>query len=118
MKAHIRTGKEGEETAEKYLCLIGYHIRGRNVYLGKDEIDIVAEDTKDRVIVFAEVKTRSLASADYMPELNITREKKLRMQRAAHKWVHRNNYEGGYRIDVLCVAHGKVVEHIKDIEWE
>ena len=49
-------GRLGEDAAARYLTDKGYHILDRNVYLGRAEIDIVAEN--DTFIVFAEVKTR------------------------------------------------------------
>ena len=65
MAHHLVVGKRGEEIALSYLRSLGYPIRGCNVRLGRDEIDIIAYDPKDRVIAFVEVKTRSRASADY-----------------------------------------------------
>ena len=43
----------GEDIAATYLASIGYGIRSRNIRLGKDEIDILAHDPVDDVLVFA-----------------------------------------------------------------
>ena len=49
-------GRVGEESAALYLISHGYHIIEKNVYIGRDEIDIIAEN--DENTVFVEVKTR------------------------------------------------------------
>ena len=49
-------GRRGEEQAASYIEEQGYTIIGRNVRLGRYEIDIIAVEAK--VLVFIEVKTR------------------------------------------------------------
>lgn len=117
--AHLITGREGERTAARYLQELGYVILQQNVRIGShDEIDIVAIDPEEDVVVFAEVKTRKNLSEDYRPDLNITKTKRWRMARAARGWMTQFTEEIGCRIDVICVAAGKVTGHYKDIEWE
>ena len=53
-------GNLGEDYSSRYLESRGYTILGRNVYVDKKEIDIIAE--KDGVISFVEVKTRTFSS--------------------------------------------------------
>lgn len=50
-------GRFGENIAEKLLRKKGYKILGRNYRVGKNEIDIIAENKE--YTVFVEVKTRS-----------------------------------------------------------
>jgi putative endonuclease len=59
-KGHERhqKGWRAEEYAARRLVREGYHLIGRNVYVGVGEIDIVAEH--DRRLVFIEVRSRSL----------------------------------------------------------
>ncbi len=115
---HFAVGEEGESIATQYLRTQNYKILDRNVRVGKhDEIDIIAFDRTERVMVFAEVKTRLREDADYRPELNITPEKRHRMSRAARRWIVRSKYDGGYRLDVLCVAAGRVIEHYREVQW-
>ncbi|MFA7681563.1 MAG: YraN family protein, partial [Candidatus Peribacteraceae bacterium] len=92
-----------------------YRIYARNVRLQKDEIDIVAYDPQERSVVFAEVKTRARTSKDFRPELNITRAKKEHLLRAARAWVALHEYEGSFRLDLICVAEGQVIHHVKDM---
>lgn len=49
-------GKVGENTAAIYLEGEGFEIIGRNVYVGKTEIDIIAKN--EDFFLFVEVKTR------------------------------------------------------------
>lgn len=90
----------------------------RNVRLGKDEIDIVAFDPTDRVYVFVEVKTRTREDVDYRPELNVTRQKRVCMRRAARRYMTGIPAETGYRLDVVCVMHDKVVDHYIEVCWQ
>ncbi len=116
--SHMRTGRRGEEIAVRYLRAEGYVVLGRNVRFGKDEIDIVAFDPSDRVIVFAEVKARARHDEHYLPELNLTFAKRRKLLRSARAWVGGHRYEGGWRIDAVCVAAGKVVQHLREIACE
>jgi len=112
------TGLKGEEIATHYFVSIGYDIRGRNVRIGRDEIDIIAHDPVDDVIVFAEVKTRSKLLDDFPPELGIDWRKKQCLIHAARTWVHRYHYDRGYRMDLVSVAEGRVTGHLKELDWE
>lgn len=108
-------GRHGEETATKYLSDLGYEIRGRNVRLKRDEIDIVAYDRALEMMVFVEVKTRSRNSETYPIRTSVDRRKLHAMKRAVARWVVAHEYEGAGRIDLLCVEGEKVSEHIMDV---
>lgn len=117
-KAHIRTGKTGEDIAGTFLENLGWRIIGRNIRIGKhDEIDLIAFDQTERVLVFCEVKTRKKSSEDYHPEINLTWKKRANMARAARHWVDLHAWEGGYRMDTLYVAEEKVIDHHHDVQW-
>lgn len=114
--AHIRLGKRGEAIAATYLRRLGYRVLQRNARIGRrDEIDLLAQDPIDDVLVFTEVKTRRGEDDDYTPSLNATMEKRRRMARAARRWAASHDYGGGYRLDIVCVAAGRVVDHYKDV---
>lgn len=92
---------------------------GRNVRVGpKDEIDIIALDREENVLVFAEVKARSKDDKVFRPELNAGSVKKEKLRRSARTWIAEHEYDGGYRIDLICVANGKVSEHVRELPWE
>ncbi len=115
--AHLRVGAEGEDMAARYLRRLGYRIRDRNVRVDRDEIDIIAFDPLDKVLVFIEVKTRSMPSLDFSPETNARFHKRRKLRRGIARWITRHAYEGAFRLDLVCVV-GKEIEHFKEIgEW-
>lgn len=119
MTRHLDIGKSGEDLAAAYLRSRGYTIVGRNVRVGPhDEIDILAHDPRDCVLVFAEVKTRTHADENFRPAMNADRRKRAALQRAAREWVTIHDYDGGYRIDLVSVAGNRIVEHIEELSWE
>lgn len=116
--SHMKTGRKGEEVAAMHLRSLGYTIYDRNVRVHRDEIDIIAYDPVDKVMVFVEVKARSHFDADFLPEGNITAKKKQKLHRSALYWTSEHEFEGSYRIDVVTVIQNKVVEHFKEITIE
>ncbi|OGJ57736.1 hypothetical protein A3H22_02195 [Candidatus Peribacteria bacterium RIFCSPLOWO2_12_FULL_55_15] len=113
---HFVVGEQGENCSAHFLCKLGYRILDRNVRVGRhDEIDIIAVDPKDRVLVFVEVKSRARLDDDYVPSLNLTKEKRRNMFRAARRWMTTHAYDGGYRLDLIGIAGSAVIEHILDV---
>ena len=112
-----KIGKEGEAQAAKFLLSKGYMIIGRNIRIGRDEIDIIARDKKDDVIVFCEVKTLSKSGGAFNPVFNFNRDKKYCSVRAAYKWMNRNDYSDAFRIDLVCVCGDRVTEHYKNVTF-
>lgn len=110
-------GNAAERTAELFLVSLGYRIHARNVRVSREEIDILAFDPVDEVLVFAEVKARQHAHPYYRPELNLDRRKRRAIIRAARRWVADHGYRGGYRLDLLCVVHGRVTLHLRELGW-
>src|SRR3989338_313823 len=109
---HFIVGRKGEDIAVRYLKSLGYKIIDRNTDVGRyKEIDIIARDLCDDVLVFVEVKTRSKQSV-FMPEMNMTRSKKDALHHAIRQWIAQKEYEGGYRLDLVCVVEGHVVQHV------
>lgn len=109
------TGFQGEEIAALYLASSGYDVRERNVHFRKFEIDIVAYDRAEKMMVFVEVKTRGHHSDQYPIHTAVDQRKWGAMRKAVARWVIRHQYEGSGRIDILSVSNGRVVEHIKDL---
>ncbi|MDD4319720.1 MAG: YraN family protein [Candidatus Peribacteraceae bacterium] len=115
--SHLRVGRCGEDRAARYLEAIGYVILERNVRLGRDEIDIVAHDPVDDVHVFVEVKTRARVDERFPAAMNASWRKIRKTLRAASAWVARHEYEGGFRVDLICVEEGKITQHFKEMGW-
>ncbi len=116
---HLLLGMQGEDLASAYLKSIGYDVRQRNIRQGHDEIDILAHDPEDDVLVFVEVKTRTEKTREgFMPEKTAAPNKRRILRRAVRRWVADHGYDGGYRIDLVCVQEGKITNHFKELAWD
>lgn len=113
--ASANVGRAGEAIAAAFLQARGYTILGKNIRVGKDEVDIIALDPKDDVIVFVEVKTRTAKKEDFPAAMAATRQKRSCMLRAARRWAAEREYEGGYRLDVISVESGQVTGHLIEV---
>jgi putative endonuclease len=109
------TGKKGEEIACAYLKSFGYSILHTNWRFHHYELDIVATNGKELVIV--EVKTRS---KNYLlnPEDAIDRRKIRRITTAADAYIRQNKVNIPVRFDVLCLIKDDLVfsvdRHLED----
>jgi putative endonuclease len=106
-------GQKGEDLAADFMRKAGYKILSRNWKWGKNEIDIIAENSE--FVVFAEVKTRS---DDYRmhPSTAITVEKQKSIIRAADGYIRMHDIAKEGRFDVLTVikkGEKYEVEHIE-----
>lgn len=114
MAKHNELGRQGEELAVQYLTEKGYEIVERNWRNRHKEIDIIAKDGQDLVIV--EVKTRQ--TDEYgNPDIAVTRQKQKRLIYAANGYLFRNNLDVETRFDIISIVfkEGKpVIEHIED----
>ena len=112
------TGRLGEELATKYLRSRKFQIRERNVRFGRFEIDIVAYDPTEKMIVFVEVKARSRYDERYPGRTAVDGRKRRALQAGIFRWVAHHQYEGPARIDLICIAEGRVIDHIVDVGAE
>ena len=101
-------GKWGEELATRYLKRKGYTILARNIHTLHGEIDIVA--SKESLLVFVEVKTRSSHTFAY-PEDSVTRRKQTAMLSAANYYLqaHPESPES-WQFDVIAIERKSVGE--------
>ncbi|MBQ7337244.1 MAG: YraN family protein [Clostridia bacterium] len=103
---HISVGSRGEDIAAMYLEQNGYRILHRNYRHEHLELDIIATD--DTVIVFCEVKTRSvapMAAAAYgRPSRAVNLQKQKNLSLAARAYVKEYPQSGKrLRFDVIEV---------------
>ena len=114
MAKHNDFGKLGEELAVNYLIGKGYEILERNWRNIHKEIDIIAKDGTDLVIV--EVKTRQ--SDEYgNPDVAVTKKKQRMLIAAANAYITRNNLDIETRFDIISIVFkddAPVIEHIED----
>lgn len=85
-------GHIGENSAVLYLQSQGFELVGKNVYVGKCEIDIIAKN--DDLLIFAEVKTRrqipDKPSLYGRPASAVNFSKRKNMLDAAIRYIYEN----------------------------
>ena len=96
------TGKWGEETAASWLQNEKqYQILGRNLQLGRSEVDILAMDGE--VLVFVEVKVRKDNRFGH-PEEGAGKQKATSLRRAADIYLEQSGFTGIIRFDVVAIT--------------
>lgn len=110
-------GRWGEDAAAEYLTANGYLVLSRNVHSAHGEIDIVA--SKDGLLVFVEVKTRSSHTFAY-PEDSVTLRKQAYLLSAAEEYLQAHPESGeSWQFDVIAVEGtpgGKAqIEHFENV---
>jgi putative endonuclease len=102
--AKDQLGKDGEDLAVRHLVGAGFSLATRNWRCSAGEIDIIAHDGRDLVIV--EVKTRtSTAYGD--PAEAVTFRKQQKLRQLATYWLQENPHRGPVRFDVISVLFPK-----------
>ncbi len=101
MAEHNTLGKSGEEAAARYLERNGYVILHRNWRRGRLELDIVAAQGNELMIV--EVKTRS-NTLYAQPEEAITTQKIRHIVRAADTYLKVYGLDNPVRFDIITVV--------------
>lgn len=114
MAVHNELGKLGEDLAVQYLTDKGYEILERNWRNIHKEIDIIAKDGDDLVIV--EVKARQ--TDEYgEPDIAVTKRKQRMLIAAANAYILKNNLDMSTRFDIISIVFRDgepVIEHIED----
>jgi putative endonuclease len=112
---HLRTGRQGENLAERHLRSRGLRVLERNYRTRHGELDLVcrAGDT----LVFVEVKTRK-AGSRAAPHQALTPAKRTRLARAAAQYLSAcGGWDTPCRFDLVeVVAPGSPEEAVRHIE--
>jgi putative endonuclease len=98
---HLEFGGDGERLAADYLRRIGWRILDKNVRTGRGELDIIAMDGNELVIV--EVRSRRIGKLS-PSETTVGPRKIRRLMKSARIYVERAAYSGNWRIDVAAVT--------------
>lgn len=113
-------GRRGEERAARYFADAGYEVVARNWRCAAGEIDLVAVDTENVIIV--EVKTRRGEGFGH-PFEAIDARKRARLWRLACAWVAVNRdvvQRRRLRIDAVAIVGADPgtarLEHLRDLE--
>ena len=97
----MRTGRQGEDVAARYLRRKRYRIEERNFRCRHGEIDLVA--IRRDTVVFVEVKTRQ-STRFGMPQEAVSAAKQTRIARVAQAYLQQRNWqERTVRFDVIAV---------------
>lgn len=111
---HLTTGIKGEEIAVNLLRNKGYLILNQNWTFKHLELDIIAIDQNELVVV--EVKTRTDPLVDDLNQV-VNRKKQRNIVRAANAYIRYHQISLDVRFDIIWIRlsqHGKpVVEHIR-----
>lgn len=84
MNARQSYGRAAEEAAARYLAARGWRLLGRNVRIGRGELDIVA--CNGPALIFVEVKARRTRACG-APEDAVTSRKRRQVARLAELWL-------------------------------
>jgi len=114
MAKHNELGKRGELIARKFLEAMEFEILETNWRHEKDELDIIAIDHDELVIV--EVKTRS---TNYFgdPSEAVGKTKEEFIIRAAEAYIEIHDLNMDTRFDIISIitnSSEENIEHIKD----
>ena len=112
MATHLETGKKGEELAAEYLLHKGYKILHKNWRNRQYEIDLVARDGDNLVVV--EVKTRHSPSL-VEPEFAVDKQKQKLLVRAANSYVLKHGINLNTRFDIIAITIHEEQAHIHHI---
>jgi putative endonuclease len=105
----VKTSEIGdifENIACKYLKSNGYRVISRNLYVGKDEIDIIAKEKASGILVFIEVKGGRVGK-NFRPEIHFSRAKAQKFSRACRMFAGKHPKligECGYRLDLVAIS--------------
>lgn len=106
-------GRWGEDAAARELKRRKYRILGRNVRVGRGELDIVA--THRNETVFVEVKTRR-DQAFGGARAALTHAKSRRLERLAQAYLRQHpDRAGPYRIDVVAIDVDPAGDYTVDV---
>lgn len=105
-------GDQGEELAARWLSDNGFELIGRNIRLGRKEIDIICRS--DSMIVFVEVKSGSSDRFGH-PAYRVDQRKRRALVEAAQQWIAgQPETDLEFRFDVITVDTAQdppVLEH-------
>lgn len=110
----LEFGKMGEQMTARYLTDKGYIILEHNYRRGHLEIDLIALDGDELVIV--EVKSRAYDNI-LQPEAAVDHKKRQALIRLANEYVKSHNRKENVRFDIITVVSkegGTEIKHLKN----
>jgi putative endonuclease len=118
MAQRLDLGRRGESLAKTFLEGLGYEILDENWTHDKAELDLIAY--KDRVMIFAEVKTRT-GNRFGEPEDFVDMRKQRLLADVADEYIYLMDHQGEVRFDIISVLFDRnenyTLKHIEDAFW-
>lgn len=114
MKNTREIGKKAELLAKEYLRKLGYKILDTNWHFGHLELDIIAQDNQELVIV--EVKSRNGIRYEH-PSEAVTAKKIKHIVRATDAYIQEKDIDLETRFDIITIIFFKEkyeLEYFKD----
>lgn len=113
-----RLGANGELIAKKFLSDKNYKFVKNNYRYDRAEVDLIFEDEINKILIFAEVKTRKNKNFG-KPEESINKTKQDHIKKAAMGFVSENDKYSDHdlRIDVISILisdGNAVIEHFEN----
>ncbi len=112
-RAALEFGKMGEQMAAMYLTDKGYTILEHNYRRGHLEIDLIALDGDELVIV--EVKSRAYDNI-LQPEEAVDHKKRLNLIRLANEYVKTHGRKENVRFDIISVVSNDGSTELKHLK--
>ena len=113
MAQHNETGKQGETEAARFLQDKGYEIIARNFRYQHAEIDLIVR--KGKLLVFAEVKTRTNLSFGN-PEEFVSYAKAKLIMKAAEHYIFTHDWQFDVRFDIIAISLAGTEMKVKHVE--
>lgn len=111
-------GKKGELIARAHLMKMGMTILEHGWRDGRNEIDLIAEDSG--TIVFVEVKTRQNDLAR-LPDLQLSPRQADRIYRSSMSYLERTHHSGPFRFDLIAIewngGGSYRLRHLRDLDF-
>ena len=110
----LEFGQTGEQMAARFLTDLGYSILEHNYRRGHLEIDLIALDGDELVIV--EVKSRAYDNI-LQPEEAVDHKKRQALIRLANEYVKNHNRRENVRFDIVSIVsntNGTEIRHLKN----
>lgn len=110
----LEFGQTGEQMAARFLTDLGYIILEHNYRRGHLEIDLIALDGDELVIV--EVKSRAYDSV-LQPEEAVDHKKRQALIRLANEYVKSHDRKENVRFDIVTIVSkegGAEIKHLKN----
>jgi len=98
---NLKTGKLGEEIAKNYLEKKGYKILEQNYKTKYGEIDLVARDGRDLVVVEVRTKKGEMFGS---PEDSLNKKKLRKIQLNTLAYSGKIRWKGPCRVDAVCLV--------------